>query len=92
MTNNGEEGLQVGSAAALSPDDLIYAQYRECGVFIWRGVSLNYLVNQCYGNHEDPGKGKQMPVHYGSKELNISTISSPLGNLYMYFKNCMSPF
>ena len=26
----------------------------------------------------DLGKGRQMPVHYGSKELNYQTISSPL--------------
>ena len=26
----------------------------------------------------DGGKGRQMPVHYGSKELNMLTVSSPL--------------
>lgn len=26
----------------------------------------------------DGGKGRQMPVHYGSKELNNVTVSSPL--------------
>ena len=31
MTNYGEEGTQVGSAAALDPEDLIFAQYREAG-------------------------------------------------------------
>ena len=31
MTNNGEEGLQIGSAAALDPQDLVFAQYRETG-------------------------------------------------------------
>lgn len=35
-------------------------------------------MNQCYGNCEDDGKGRQMPVHYGSKEFNFTTISSPL--------------
>jgi len=35
-------------------------------------------MNQCYGNCRDEGKGKQMPVHYGSRELNFVTISSPL--------------
>ena len=33
---------------------------------------------QCYGNHLGHGKGRQMPIHYGSKELNFQTISSPL--------------
>lgn len=78
MTNYGEEGLQVGSAAALSPSDLIFGQYREVGIFLYRGVTVTELINQCYGNHEDPGKGRQMPVHYGSKQHNLVTISSPL--------------
>lgn len=49
-------------------------------------------MNQCYGNHKDTSKGKQMPVHYGSKKLNFVTISSPLttqlpqGNIdYRYY-------
>ena len=33
---------------------------------------------QCYGNILGHGKGRQMPIHYGSKELNFHTISSPL--------------
>ncbi|XP_041980348.1 2-oxoisovalerate dehydrogenase subunit alpha, mitochondrial isoform X2 [Aricia agestis] len=78
MTNYGEEGIHVGSAAALTPKDLVYAQYRELGVLLFRGMTVSELINQCYGNHEDPGKGRQMPVHYGSKQRNIVTISSPL--------------
>ncbi|CAK1585079.1 unnamed protein product [Parnassius mnemosyne] len=78
MTNYGEEGIHVGSASALSHRDLVFAQYREVGVFLYRGMTITELVNQCYGNCEDPGKGRQMPVHYGSKQHNIVTISSPL--------------
>ncbi len=48
------------------------------GVLLWRGFSLDDFMNQCYGNEKDAGKGKQMPVHYGSKKLNFVTISSPL--------------
>ena len=33
---------------------------------------------QCFGNHKEPGKGRQMPIHYGSAALNFHTISSPL--------------
>lgn len=79
MTNYGEEASHIGSAAALSRDDLVYAQYREAGVLIWRGYTIEQFIDQCYGNTADKGKGRQMPVHYGSKELNFVTISSPLG-------------
>ena len=33
---------------------------------------------QCYGNCHEPGKGRQMPIHYGSKALNFHTVSAPL--------------
>ncbi|GBP83094.1 2-oxoisovalerate dehydrogenase subunit alpha, mitochondrial [Eumeta japonica] len=79
MTNYGEEGIHIGSAAALDPKDLVYAQYREVGVLLYRGMTVQELVDQCYGNHRDPGKGRQMPVHYGCKRRSVVTISSPLG-------------
>lgn len=31
MTNYGEEGTHIGSAAALDDNDLVYGQYREAG-------------------------------------------------------------
>ncbi|KAF2364995.1 Dehydrogenase E1 component [Trinorchestia longiramus] len=79
MTNYGEEGTHIGSAAALDPRDLVYGQYREAGVLMWRGFTLDNFMNQCYGNIGDLGKGRQMPVHYGSDTHNFVTISSPLG-------------
>ena len=45
---------------------------------MYRGFGLDQFCHQCYGNSQDLGKGKQMPIHYGSKDLNFITISSPL--------------
>jgi len=78
MQNAGEEGVQIGTAAGLKPDDVIQAQYREAGVLMWRGYTLQNFADQCFSNQDDPGKGRQMPVHYGSKDLHFFTISSPL--------------
>ncbi|KAF0481107.1 dehydrogenase E1 component [Gigaspora margarita] len=77
MTNYGEEAY-IGSAAALDSQDVIYGQYRESGVLLYRGFTLDNFMNQCYSNENDIGKGRQMPIHYGSKELNFQTISSPV--------------
>lgn len=78
MTAFGEEAAQFGSVAALAPEDWIFAQYREAGVLIQRGMDINLMVAQCYGNRDDLGKGRQMPIHYGNRQLNHVTISSPL--------------
>lgn len=79
MTSFGEEATHVGSAAAMTLDDIVYAQYREAGVLMHRGYTMKEFMDQCFGNNEGHGKGRQMPVHYGSKKLNFHTISSPLG-------------
>ena len=44
---------------------------------------MAWLINpkmghQLTGNLHDLGQGKQMPIHYGFRETNISTVSSPL--------------
>ncbi|PGH08174.1 2-oxoisovalerate dehydrogenase E1 component, alpha subunit [Blastomyces parvus] len=78
MVSAGEEGIAVGSAAALIPEDVIFAQYRETGVFQQRGFTLKDFMSQLFANRNDNGKGRNMPVHYGSSKLNTHTISSPL--------------
>lgn len=45
---------------------------------MYRDFPLEQFMNQCYGNVNDLGKGRQMPVHYGCKERHFVTISSPL--------------
>jgi 2-oxoisovalerate dehydrogenase E1 component alpha subunit len=79
MTSYGEEATHIGSASALEADDVIFGQYREAGVLMWRGFTLDEFAHQCFSSGHDVGKGRQMPVHYGSRRLNFQTISSPLG-------------
>lgn len=78
MTSFGEEAVQFGSAGGLEAHDWIYAQYREAGLLLHRGMELKLMMAQCYGNKEDLGKGRQMPIHYGNKGINYVTISSTL--------------
>jgi 2-oxoisovalerate dehydrogenase E1 component alpha subunit len=78
MTALGEEATSVGGAAALHPQDMIMMQYREQGALIFRDFSLEDFMNQMFSNANDLGKGRQMPIHYGSKALNCMTVSSTL--------------
>lgn len=74
MVSAGEEALSVGSASVLDKEDVVFCQYREQGVFAQRGFTLPDFMNQLFANKKDPGKGRNMPVHYGSKELNIVSL------------------
>ncbi|KAM3273213.1 hypothetical protein ACQJBY_042906 [Aegilops geniculata] len=78
LTSNGEEAINIASAAALSAQDIVLPQYREPGVLLWRGFTLQEFANQLFGNKLDYGKGRQMPIHYGSNRLNYFTVSSPI--------------
>lgn len=64
-----------------------YCSHNSCGIIIcdllkgillWRGFPIQQFVNQCFGNKDDISKGRNMPIHYGSKDLHFVTISSPL--------------
>jgi 2-oxoisovalerate dehydrogenase E1 component alpha subunit len=72
----GEEGITVGSAAALEPDDVITCQYRETGVYQQRGFTLKDFMSQLFSNCHDPGKGRNMPVHYSGREK-VGAVSQP---------------
>ncbi|WP_447926134.1 thiamine pyrophosphate-dependent dehydrogenase E1 component subunit alpha [Vreelandella sp. EE27] len=78
MQSTGEEAAIVGATAALDDTDMIMAQYREQGALLYRGFTIDEFMNQLFGNELDYGKGRQMPVHYGSRKLHYMTISSPL--------------
>ena len=54
-----EEAAQIGSVAALNPDDLIYAQYREAGVIFYRGYTVSTL--SAYIDKFRMNRGFQLP-------------------------------
>jgi len=71
MVSAGEEGIAVGTASALTQDDVIFVQYREQGVLQQRGFTLDEFMSQLFANAKDPGRGRNMPVHYGSRRLKV---------------------
>ncbi|XP_050241110.1 2-oxoisovalerate dehydrogenase subunit alpha 2, mitochondrial-like [Quercus robur] len=75
-TTNGEEAINIASAAALTIDDLVFPQYyRELGVLSWRGFSLQEFANQCLETKMINGKGRQMPIHSGYNKHNFFTVA-----------------
>lgn len=74
----GQEATHVGAAFALEQDDWFFAHYRDQGIPLLKGIEMERLVHQCFGNARDNVKGRQMPVHYSFREVNFYSVSSPL--------------
>lgn len=79
VPSHGEEAVQIGSSFPLEPQDWIVPAYREQGAALLRGIPLNLIVAQLYGNEEDIAKGRQMPNHFTSRAVNFVPTSSPVG-------------
>lgn len=88
LASYGEEACSVASAAALKPQDWLYPQYRESGVIFWRGFTIQQYINHMFCNAKDLMLGRQMPNHFGSRELNVVTVSSPIGTKIPHTAGC----
>lgn len=88
MSAEGEEACSVASAAALDLGDWMYPQYREAGILFWRGFSIQNYVHHMFGDAQDLILGRQMPNHFGSRELNVVTVSSPIGTKLPHAAGC----
>ncbi|RMB90121.1 hypothetical protein DUI87_33461 [Hirundo rustica rustica] len=85
MTNYGEEGTHVGSAAALDASDLVFGQYREAGVtqvspgvLLYRGYPLELFMAQCATATRVTRQGAADAGALRLPERHFVTISSPL--------------
>lgn len=88
MSSKGEEACAVASAAALEPQDWMYPQYREAGTIFWRGYTPQQFIHHMFCNAKDIIQGRQMPNHFGSRELNVVTVSSPIGTKIPHAAGC----
>ncbi|XVJ51779.1 MAG: thiamine pyrophosphate-dependent dehydrogenase E1 component subunit alpha [Vampirovibrio sp.] len=79
VTTKGEEATQIGTVAALRPTDWVFPAYRQPGIPLWRGASLEALAHQIFGTALDISLGHQMPNHYSFYEFYYASISSVIG-------------
>jgi 2-oxoisovalerate dehydrogenase E1 component alpha subunit len=75
----GEEAAILGSAWAMREQDFLFPCYREFGAALMRGMPLQTLVDNMFGNANDTVKGRQMPCHYTCRGIGWASISSPVG-------------
>src|SRR5256884_3677307 len=76
----GQEGAQVGTAAALRPGhDWVAPYYRDAGVILWFGMTAKDQMLSFFARREDPNSnGRQMPGHFGSRQRHILTGGIPV--------------
>lgn len=88
LSSLGEEACAVASAAALNREDWMYPQYREAGIMFWRGFTVQQYIHHMFGDAKDKTLGRQMPNHFGAKELNVVTVSSPIATKIPHAAGC----
>jgi 2-oxoisovalerate dehydrogenase E1 component len=76
----GHEGAQVGSAWALrAGHDIVLPYYRDSGVMLTLGMSVEQILLGVLAKADDPNSGaRQMPNHWGWADRKIITGSSPI--------------
>lgn len=76
----GQEAAQVGAAFALdNQKDWIAPYYRDMGVVLHFGMTVQELMLSAFAKAEDPNSGgRQMPGHFGQRKNRILTGSSPV--------------
>jgi pyruvate dehydrogenase E1 component alpha subunit len=75
----GEEAAILGSAWAMRKQDWLFPCYREFGAALMRGLTLQTLCDNMFGNANDTVKGRQMPCHYTCRAVGWASVSSPVG-------------
>lgn len=65
--NKGQEGAQVGAAAALEDQDWLSPAFRETNLYLYRGTSLEKIFLYWYGNE----RGSQIEEGVNNLPVNI---------------------
>ncbi len=82
---SGHEAATVSAAKSLKPSyDYAYPYYRDQAFCLGYGMKVKDILLSFLAKEDDPNSGgRQMPQHYGHKDLNIVSQSSPTGTQYL---------
>ncbi|MBM2815155.1 MAG: bkdA [Ignavibacteria bacterium] len=82
---SGHEAAQIAiGMSMISRKDWAWPYYRDAGFAYALGLTPKEYFLLAFGKPECPANGgRQMPGHYGHKDLNIPSQSSPTGTQYL---------
>jgi len=67
----GQEAIAAGCITATRPEDLFITAYRDHGLAIAKGVSVNSCMAELYGKATGCAKGKGGSMHFFGKDVNF---------------------